>query len=201
MEKIAADWTSLPEGVIAESLWVTLHDGYLNNIHSDLAAGAVTLSFQVGYVASFHNLPQDTRFLLKFESVISVRASAFYPWPSAPMIPQIATGRERLQLTAGYDPKWREQSVDWDALEKRLQNDEVRIDTSHAEIAQSEDQVGFRLEGTLLDDEDAYHYVFIHAACVSFSDTNGGMYDLDQFRELGGRYWEAFGKRAPDAAE
>ena len=200
-EEIVADWTSLPEGVECDSLWVTLHDGLLERVQSDLEACAVTLVFYVGYVAKFNNLPDHTHFVLKLEGVSSVRAEAYCRWPAAPTVPEDATGVERRLLMVGYEPKWRRQSVDWDALEDHLLNDDVRMDVMNAELAQHGGQIGLKVEGMLLDDDDAYHSLFIHAASVSFSDTEGGVYDLNEFRVLGGRYWEAFGNRAPNVAE
>ena len=198
MEEITADWTSLPDGVSSESLWVTLHDGCLESLHSDLTASTISVSILVDYVVDFHNLPKETRFVLKLDTVTSVRADSFHAWPPAPVIPTNATGLERVELMRGYHPKWRRQSVDWDSLEKRLQGEDVRIDIMDAEIAQHSNQVGLRLEGMLVDDHGSYHFLFIHAGSISFSDSNGGVYNLDQFLELGGRYWEAFGNHSTD---
>lgn len=182
---------------------MTLHDGHLESIVSDLAAGSITLTFLVEYVARFHQLPGGTRFILRFEGVSSVRAISSFPFPAEPIIPAIATKEEARQLRQKYDPKWREQSVDWGALEEQLRIYEESIDIYNVELARDSDQVAMKLDGMLWDEKayrEAFYRLFIRANTVQFSDTNGGDYDLDQFQELGGRYWEAFGKRAPNDA-
>ena len=75
------DWVNLPEGATEFSLWSTLHDGDLTAIESDRMARTLSLQFDVGYVREFHNLSEDTRFVIVVSGVQSVLSFSSVPWP------------------------------------------------------------------------------------------------------------------------
>jgi hypothetical protein len=86
-ERPIVDWVNLPDGATELSLWCTLHDGDLTAIESDLLARTLTLRFDVGYVKDFHNLSEETQFVVIVSGVQSVRSFNSVPWPGGCSIP------------------------------------------------------------------------------------------------------------------
>lgn len=121
-ERRIVDWVNLPEGATELSLWSTLHDGDLIAIESDLLARTLTLRFDVGYVRDFHNLSEETRFVVTVSGVQSVRSLGSVPWPGDCSIP-VGTPREQQEaIVAEYQSKWREESLSWADFERLIGN-------------------------------------------------------------------------------
>jgi len=113
-------------------------------------------------------------------------------WPGEFALPSHSTYEEQTQLVREYQSKWRDQSVDWDALEQLLQRGESDITIFDAELAIEEHEFAVKLVGYL--DDDICHVLFLHAESMEITDSRGRLYDLQQFLRLGQEYWEDFGK-------
>ena len=88
------DWTHLPTGYEAQSLWECLHDGKLLSCESDLARRSVALEFDVFYLAEKSD---DLRFLVRLDNVTSTRASINVRLPREFIAPDGAT-REQTSV-------------------------------------------------------------------------------------------------------
>lgn len=187
-EKRVVDWVNLPHNVDAISLWVTLHDGEILSVRSDLFARTVTFSFDVPYVREFHHLPEDVRFVLTLTTVESVRSARNVQWPGEFSIPKDASGEEQSRLVAEYQAKWREESQSWSDFELQAPGAEV----SDATIALAHHAAALKL-GVMLPND---HYVeaVVRGGDISFTVGNSQV-TCDEFVRLGGLYWRAFGSK------
>lgn len=188
-EQPIVDWVNLPKGATALSLWSTLHDGDLTAIESDLLARTVALRFDVGYVEHFHNLPEETRFVVMLSGVQSVRSLSCVPWPGGCSIPPEASNEQQQAIVAEYQSKWREESLSWGEFE-RLTNDGFEV--SSATLGQGPDGVALCLG--LLTGGNSYVKAYIRGEEINFSIGVRHLTPQD-FVKVGEAYWEEFAKR------
>jgi hypothetical protein len=87
-EQPTIDWVNFAEGAPTFSLWESLHDGDVLAIESDLLGRTVTMRFDVGYVRKFHQLSEETRFVIVMDGVQSVRSLRSVPWPGGFSVPK-----------------------------------------------------------------------------------------------------------------
>lgn len=188
-EQILVDWANLPGGVPTLSLWDSLHDGDLLEIHSDLLARRVTLRFDVGHIRDFHKLPEDTRLIAVITGVQSVRAVRNVPWPGQFSVPEGSTREQESMLIAEYQAKWREESLSWEKFEQ-LTSDGLEV--SNAILARGSASVALRL-GVMAADR-WYLEAFLRGDGITFY---AGEHQLtpEEFVAMGEAYWEAFAKR------
>jgi hypothetical protein len=111
------DWTHLPPDSNPLSLWECLHDAKIQTLRSDRVACTLSVELDIFYIRRHHGLPDDLRFLLRFEGVSSVRANVFAVWPGELFLPPGASPEERNRAIGEVQAKSREQSVSWDTLE------------------------------------------------------------------------------------
>jgi hypothetical protein len=189
------DWTHLPPNTNPLSLWECLHDAIIQTLHSDRVSCALTLELDVFYIREHHGLPDGLRFILRFDGVSSVRANVFAVWPGELSLPPGASPEERNRAIGEVQAKSREQSVSWSALETALEAEGVTFDIYAAELAEGENSVALRLQG-YLDSED-YDELFIRAGSLSLSTSDGKGLTLQEFRQMGELYWDAFEQRQP----
>jgi hypothetical protein len=190
------DWTSLPPNTSPLSLWECLHDATIQTLRSDRVACTLTVDLDVFYIREHHGLPDDLRFILRFEGVSSVRANVFAVWPGELSLPPGASPEERNRAIGEVQAKSREQSVSWSELETALEAEGVTFDIYAAELVEGENSVALRLQG-YLDSED-YYELFIRAASLALSTSDGQGLTLQQFRQMGELYWDAFEQRRPN---
>ena len=183
------DWVNLPEGATEFSLWSTLHDGDLTAIESDLMARTLLLRFDVGYVRDFHNLSEDTRFVIVVSEVQSVRSFCGVPWPGGCAIPAGTPYEQQQALVAAYQSKWREESLSWADFERLIGND---LEVSSATLGQGSNGVALRLG--LLVGGDSYAEAFVRGEKITFSIGERQL-TPQEFVELGEAYWEAFANK------
>jgi hypothetical protein len=188
-ERPIVDWVNLPEGANELSLWSTLHDGDLTAIESDLLARTLTLRFDVGYVRDFHNLPEETRFVIIVSGVQSVRSFSSVPWPGGCSIPVEMPYEQQQAIVAEYQSKWREESLSWADFE-RLTNDGLEV--SSATLGQGSDGVALCLG--LLVEGGSYVEAYIRGEEITFS-IGARHLTPQEFVEVGGAYWEEFAKK------
>ena len=188
-ERLIVDWINLPEGVTQLSLWSTLHDGDLTAIESDLMARTLTLVFNVDYVKDFHNLSEETRFVVIVSGVQSVRSLKSVPWPGGCSIPDATPYEQQQAIVAEYQSKWREESLSWADFEKLI-NDGLEV--SSASLGQGSDSIALHLG--LLVGGDSYVEAYIRGEEITFSIGERQL-TPQQFVEMGEAYWEAFAKK------
>ena len=114
------DWMNLPHGVPEVSLWTSLHDAQIVSIQSNLLERTVTLHLESDLLLEFHNLPLDMQFLLRLDGVQSARVLHYAVWPGEFSVPAGPAREDEARLIAGYQSKWREESLSWSALETAL---------------------------------------------------------------------------------
>ena len=114
------DWMNLPHGVPEVSLWTGLHDAQIVSIQSNLLERTVALHLESDHLVEFHNLPPDMQFLLRLDGVQSARVLHYAVWPGEFSVPAGVTREDEARLIAGYQSKWREESLSWSALETAL---------------------------------------------------------------------------------
>jgi hypothetical protein len=187
------DWTHLPAGSDAESLWDCLHDGELVSCHSDIINRAVTLEIKVHHL---QGKSDDLRFFLHLDNVESVRANGYYRWPGECIVPKGASREEESRIVEEYQAKWREESIGWLSLEGSLSTDPLQI--YDAELARSNGKVALRLSGHLDGErfKDLSCSVFLRGIGISASRSDGQPFTLEEFMEMGRRYWEDFSRNA-----
>jgi hypothetical protein len=149
------------------SLWSTLHDGDLTAIESDLLARTLTLRFDVGYVRDFHNVSEESLFVVTVKGVQSVRSFSSVPWPGGCSIPSGTPYEQQEAIVAEYHSKWREESLSWADFE-RLSSSGLEV--SSAELGQGPDGVALRLG--LLVGGDNYVEAYVRGEEITFSVGN-----------------------------
>lgn len=188
-EQTVVDWVNFPKDNPTISLWDALHDGDLLSIESDLFARTVTLRFDVGYVRDFHQLPEETRFVIIVNGVQSVRSFRSVPWPGGCPIPPGTPNEQQSIIIAEYHRKWREESQSWTEFEK-LNNDGFEV--SNATLGRGPDVVALQLG---LSADDDYVTAYIRGEWATFH-VGEKQVTLEEFIALGEAYWSAFAKRA-----
>ena len=188
-ERPIVDWVNLPAGATELSLWSTLHDGDLTAIESDLLARSLTLRFDVGYVRDFHNLPEETKFVVIVSGVQSVRSFSGVPWPGGCSIPAETPYEQQEAIVAEYQSKWREESLSWADFEQ-LTNDGLEV--SSAMLGQGTDGVALCIG--LLVGGDSYVEAYIRGEEIAFS-IGARHLTPKEFVEMGEASWEEFAKK------
>jgi len=187
------DWIHMPPGSEVESLWDCLHDGELVSSHSDLINRAVSLEFIVHHL---QEEPDDNlRFFLHLKNVQSVRANVTFRWPGEFIVPEGASRDEELRMGKEYQAKWREESIGWLSFEGSLSTDPLLI--SDAEFARSNGMLALKISGSLDGERfnDLYCSIFLRGTSISASRSDGEPFTLEQFIEMGRRYWEKYSQR------
>ena len=188
-ERPIVDWVNLPEGVTELSLWSTLHDGDLTAIESDPLARSLTLRFDVGYVRNFHNLSEETRFVVIVSRVQPVRSFSSVPWPGGCSIPVETPYEQQQAIVAEDQSKWREESLSWADFERLTNNG---LEVSSATLGQGSNGVALRLG--LFVGGDSYVEAYIRGEEITFSIGDRQL-TPEEFVEVGEAYWEAFAKK------
>jgi hypothetical protein len=137
------DWVNLPQTADTLYLWDTLHDGYLLSIESDLLLRTVTFQFEVNYVREFHQLAEDTQFVITVLDVQSVRSLRYAPWPGGCRALADLSYEESTRLKAEYHDKWREESWSWGEFEREA-GDQPYV--SNAVLARGAGSIALLLE-------------------------------------------------------
>jgi hypothetical protein len=187
------DWIYLPPASEVESLWDCLHDGELRSSHSDLINRVVTFEFSVHHLREEPD--DDLRFFLHLNNVESVRANVYFRWPGEFVLSEGASREEESRLVKDYQAKFREESLGWLSFEGSLSTDPLQI--SDAGFCRSNGKVALKLSGHLDGERfnDLYCSVFMRGANLLASRSDGEPFTLEQFMEMGRRYWEEFGQR------
>lgn len=187
------DWVNLPRDCEVESLWECLHDGVLVSCRSDPVNRVVTLEFKVSHLTEEPNA--ESRFFLLIHNVRSARANVYFRWPGEVVLPEGASREEQSRLIKEYQAKWREESIGWLVLEGALSTDPLQIYV--AELARRDDKValniGGQLDGARFDNISCS--VFVRGDLITASRSDGEPFSLEQFREMGRRYWERFSRQ------
>lgn len=193
------DWLNLPPGVMALSLWDSLHDAQLITIHSDLLERSMDLTCEIEHLRSFHNFGEDFRFILRLQGLQSARVLHYAIWPGDFSLPNGLSAEEQSALVAKYQAKWREESALWKDFESRLSKEYEQVfDISDAALAPSEQgAVALKLSGYLNYTE--YHEVYLRSENLEIKGNNERRFEFEEFLQLGKAYWEAFNARAQSA--
>jgi len=188
------DWANLPQGAQAEYLDASLHDACIVSIRSDLLKRSVSIHCDVEHLREFHHLPEGFQIILGLEGVQSARVFRYSIWPGEFSVPPGVSREEESRLVLEYQAKWREESFSWVDFEKAITRDcEQVLDIADAALATSKDSVALRLRGHL--NYTVYHEVFLRAAKLNISGSNGRIFGIKEFQEFGEAFWEAFSRR------
>ncbi len=195
------DWMNLPHGVPEVSLWAGLHDAQIVSIQSNLLERTVTLNLESDHLLEFHKLPLDMQFLLQLEGVQSARVVHFAVWPGEFSVPAGVAREEEARLIAGYQSKWREESLSWSALETALSMECKQVlDIADATLATSTDNsVALRIGGFLNYTE--YRELFLRAERLTLTRGDGQGLGIAGLLKMGEEYWDAFERRKNDDTE
>lgn len=193
------DWVNLPQGTDSISLWDSLHDAHVVSIRSNLLDRTLVLFFEIEHLRRFHHLPEGFQFIVCLEGVQSARVLHHAIWPGDFSVPSGVSRDEESRLVKEYQAKWREESASWNEFETSIAREIKQIfNISDAElVATQEALIVLRLNGhlTAATNHATYHEVFLRAERLNFSGSDGKTVNLDDFRKLGGSYWEAFSIR------
>src|SRR5258708_106525 len=169
-------------------------DAHVVSIQSDLLKRTVSMQCDVEHLREFHRLPEGFQFILELEAVQSARVFKYSIWPGKFSVPTGVSRHEESRLVLEYQPKWREESLAWTDFERAVTREcEQVLDIADAVLATLGDSVALRLRGHL--NYTVYHEVYLRADKLTVSGTNGKIFGLKEFQDLGDAYWEAFRHR------
>lgn len=193
------DWMSLPRAATELSLWPALHDAQIVSIASNLLDRTISLHLESDHLLEFHHLPLDMQFLLRLDGVQSARVLRYSVWPGKFSLPPGVSPEEQSRLIAGYQSKWREESLSWTDLENTLTADcQQVLDISDATLATSADTSSLALRVSGLLNYTSYRQLFLRAERLTLTRGDGHDLGLDGLLEMGEAYWDAFERRKND---
>ena len=186
------DWVHLPTGCDVQSLWDCLHDGRLLSCNSDLLNRTACLEFDIAHLRAENEV---VRFLLHFDQVTSVRANVFVTLPGKFKVPDGATREQEHRLIAEYQVKWREESIGWSEFEDSLESDSLSV--SDSSLARTDGIAALKLNGHLEGEKftDQFCTIYIRCGDIRATRSDGQLFSLEQFLDLGHDYWGAFAER------
>jgi hypothetical protein len=188
------DWDNLPAGVTEESLWPSLHDGYLMRVTSDRFERTARVEFSVPHLREFHQTQQETTFVFLFKGVQSVRILHNMYWPGKLYWPPATPREEMERLRAEHNSKARQESVSWSAFEAELADDKFTVEVADASLASGEKgEIALKL-GLQVDSRN-YHELFVRSEGIEIQSGSGELLTLKKFLRLGESYWDAFSSR------
>jgi hypothetical protein len=194
-DKAIVDWANLPHGTLTEYLDMSLHDAEVVSIRSDLLERSVSIHCDIEHLRDFHRLPEGFQLVLALEGVQSARVFRYSIWPGEFSIPSGVSREEESRLVLEYQAKWREESFSWTEFEKLITREcEQVLDIADAALVTSKDSVALRLRGHV--NYTVYHEVFVRAEKLTLSGSNGRIFGVKEFQELGEAFWEAFSRRS-----
>jgi hypothetical protein len=192
------DWMNLPPSAEQVSLWAALHDAQIVSITSNLLERSVTLHLESDHLLEFHHLPLDMQFLLRLDGVQSARVLHYSVWPGEFSVPAGVSREEESLLIAGYQSKWREESLSWSDLESAVTTEcQQVIDISDATLATSRDNssVALRISGLL--NYAAHRELFLRSERLTLTRGDGQDLGISGLLKMGEAYWDAFERRQP----
>jgi len=190
------DWVNLPQGANLVSLWACLHDAQIVSIRSNLLDRTAVLRCEIEHLRSFHHLADGSAFIVSLHGVQSARVLRYAIWPGEFKIPDGLSREQESTLVEDYQSKWREESLSWSDFEGSVKRENEQVfDLSDATLAVSPDAgVALQLCGHL--NYATYHEVYLRAAQLEVSDSDGKRFDLEDFQKMGELYWEEFSRRS-----
>jgi hypothetical protein len=194
------DWLNLPKMTQTVSLWDCLHDAEIVSLRSNLLERTMSLGCEIDHLREFHKLDEDFQFNLHLGGVQSARVLRYAIWPGGCSISNGLSVEEQRKIVAEYQAKWREESASWTEFEARItREDEQVFGISDAALATSPDgPVALKLCGHL--NHATYHEVFLRFEMLKISGSDGQELSLEDFQQLGEKYWEAHNNRAASTA-
>jgi hypothetical protein len=162
-----ADWVHPPAGLEELSLWDSLHDARLIHARLDPLERTLQLDFDIWHVRKFHHFPEDTRFILRFHGVISVRV----------------TGH-----SASFDT-----AIGFLEFAEKIDSENGMTDTFEADILKVPGSVALRL--FLHVNDEFYPELIVRADSLTILLSSGRELTLEEFLQLGEAYWEDFADR------
>jgi len=182
------DWTNLPWGLRAQTLWDALHDGAVTAMRADELARTAEVEIDLEHLRDHAKLPPETRFVLRFEGVASVRATRFFFWPGGHDPLEGKTREEQDRIVQEY---WRRGRTDSIAVSD-AQGAVVGSEISDAEVISAGGQVAIRV---VCISQGAPIELFLRSERMRVARTDGATFSLEDLRRLGKSYWTEFGKR------
>lgn len=180
--------------VASHSLWVSLHDGKLCAIESNLLERTLRMEIETGYINDFHQLGEGTRFILMFDHVESVQATTFVSWPGE--LPDFTDMpiMEQIAIMDDYRSKAHEESIDWNALQSKFPTN--KLDISDATLTENENNQTLELQGLLQGDyiDDQWIHLYLRFQSMTVRHSSRRSYSLLEFLELGRSYWCSMNK-------
>jgi hypothetical protein len=195
-EDAPVGWLNLSPSARTASLWDSLHDTEIGSIRSNLLERTIDFCCEIEHLRVFCKLDGGFQFVLRLEGVQSARVLRYAVWPGGCSILDGLSVEEQRKIVAEYQAKWREESASWTEFESRIaREDEQVFDISDAALATSPTgQFALEICGHL--NYAAYHKAYLRFETLKISGSDGKQFELEEFRRLGERYWEAFSNRA-----
>ncbi len=188
-----SDWVNLPQDLLTEHLDASLHDAEIVSIRSNLFQRTISIRCDIGHLRRFHRLPDGFQFILELEGVQSARVFRYSIWPGEFSVPSGVSHEQESRLVLEYQAKWREESLSWTDFEEVVTREcEQVLDIADATLATLKGSVALRLRGHL--NYTTYHEVFLRAEKLTILGSDGRIFGLREFQELGEAYWEAFSR-------
>lgn len=198
-EAVIHDWLNLPSGVSAMSLRDSLHDGEVISIRSNLLERTMDLFCEIEHLTRFHKLDEGFQFILHLLGVQSARVLRYAIWPGVRPILDGLPFEEQGRLVAEYQAKWREESASWNEFESQVRREDEQVfDISHAALTNAVQGRLALMCGHL--NYATYHEVYLRFEELRIAGGDGRQFQLEEFRQLGEAYWEAFSRRADSTA-
>jgi hypothetical protein len=186
------DWVNLPCNSEIQYLWHSLHDSIIENIKSDLLKRTIDITVDSHFIKDFNKLPSNERFILSFQDVSSARVSAFSIWPGRFIECESETREEESRRIKEYQEKGREESVNWNDFEKKI-NKRHPYNVSNAEMVTNSTLMSLKIDGSI---KYRYFGFYIRAKSISIRFKSGELITLNEFLKFGENYWSNSAKRA-----
>jgi hypothetical protein len=176
-----------------ESLWRCLHDGVIENIHSDLTARAVTLVVNSPFHWAFHHLPAGTRFRVVTEDVTIAEAFLFEPWPAAIEPTRDIPWSQAEEIRRENYRRGRLESISWQEFVDAVRGGDD-WDILNAQITSSGSNMVLCVE-TLSEQSSEFREFRLHTGRLRYFVGEREM-PLKAFTSFGDAYWDDFSLRA-----
>jgi hypothetical protein len=134
----------------------------------------------------------------RFRDGESARILLYSAWPGESSVPAGVSREEESRLIAGYQSKWREESLSWSELESAITTEcQQVIDISDATLAASPDNSSIALRISGLLNYTAYRELFLRAERLTLTRGDGHDLGISGLRKMGEAYWDVFERRKP----
>ena len=176
------------------SLWACLHDGELEALTHDGLSQTVTLTWDVSFLWKFHNLPTETRFVIRLNEVRELLVLSFLPWPGWKEPSRDLPWSKQEEIRQGFVSKSAYISADWPTFLEGIKRIEYGCSSATLSTAAS----GQKFLSLGLMDYNGGGYPALRLLCseVVIALNSGQELSFDEFLAMGAAYWDDFAERS-----